>query len=535
MRGRYGRRLPTAISGRASVQNRDSAVQPLRCIDAVGGRSMPDTFDETFVHPADRYRWATETIAFPRLKDIRPKNTIADIERGYRIVAGRNVRLQALKIPAPNRARKWVFTTYADTTQVTFVRLDFDRHVPRDGTPDERRAIDRRFAEQIEAFESLGIPAVWTTSPGDVVGDEHIHGRYAWIKLNEPTSVATLRDLIGRFKEFHCLEEVEFCWDTRNHNVRLPSQQYVECAEGDFRAQWARLAAVSIDALFGESERWEGWHRRGEDQQPVAPKQIEHCNEPDYLASLQSMPNTFARATRDRVCSRAAAKFGGDRRRFDGAVEEAGQRLVAISPETSRTCRNPRLLDSTVRRWMNWYFDTFDPAKAGRPNSDRDRLDKNRFARFQGIDDGLFLRAIKDTSYKVKSICLRMKKLMGRYNGRVSFKLIWGNDPICARREWDRIRTLGVFTVIDPHDRSTHKCRQWGLADGIIQLLASIKAAAQGAMTILQGTTTRNVCAQGASNGSAARPTNGTAREPEPSAAETCLDRSKGALPRPES
>ena len=152
-------------------------------MDTLGGESVPDTFDEAFVHPADRYRWATETIAFPRLKDIRPKNTIADIGRGYRIIAGRNVRLQALKIPARNRARKWVFTTHADTTRVKFVRLDFDRHVPRDCTPEERRAIDRRFAEQIEAFTGLGIPAVWTTSPGDIVNDEHVQGRYARIKL----------------------------------------------------------------------------------------------------------------------------------------------------------------------------------------------------------------------------------------------------------------------------------------------------------------------------------------------------------------
>ena len=504
-------------------------------MDTLGGESVPDTFDETFVHPADRYRWATETIAFPRLKDIRPKNTIADIGRGYRIVARRNVRLQPLKIPTPNRARKWVFTTYADTTQVKFVRLDFDRHVPRDCKPDERRAIERRFAEQIEAFQSLGTPAVWTTSPGDIVNDEHVQGRYAWIKLAEPISVATLRDLIGRFKEFHCLEEIEFCWDTRNHNVRLPGQKYVECAEGDFREHWARLPAVTIDALFGESERWEGWHRRGKDQPPVAPKQIEHCDEPGYLESLQSMPNTFARATRDRVCSRAAAKFGGDRRRFDWAVEQAGQRLVSISPETSRTCSNPRMLDATVRRWMKWYFDSFDPAKAGRPGSDRDRQDKSRFARFKGIDDGLFLRAIKDTSYKVKSICLRMKKLMDRYDGRVSFKLIWGDDPICARREWDRIRTLGVFAVIDGHDRGTHKCRQWGFADGIVQLLAGIKVAVQGAMTILQGTTTRNVCAQGALNGLDGGLTNIAECQPESSAAEICPDPVKGALLRPES
>ena len=183
---------------------------------------------------------------------------------------------------------------------------------------------------------------------------------------------------------------------------------------------------------------------------------------------------------------------------------------------------------------MKWYFDTFDPAKAGRPGSDRDRQDKTRFARFKDIDDGLFLRAIKDTSYKVKSICLRMKKLMDRYDGRVSFKLIWGDDAICARREWDRIRTLGVFTVIDGHDRSTHKCRQRGFADRIIQGLAAIGIAMKGAKIILQGATTRNVCAQGAQNGPDGRPTNGQENASQPSVEEIHPDPSKGTLPRPE-
>ncbi|MHC4089520.1 MAG: hypothetical protein ACYSVY_04440, partial [Planctomycetota bacterium] len=127
---------------------------------------------------------------YPRTHGIFQRNKDEDIKRGFRVRNGRITKLQRLKgttlkrnvclrEDCPKQTKRWILTKYDDGARVGFIQLDFDKHIPDDALPEERQAIEESFDDLIERFLELGIPVVWTTSPGKWVNGEHVQGRYA--------------------------------------------------------------------------------------------------------------------------------------------------------------------------------------------------------------------------------------------------------------------------------------------------------------------------------------------------------------------
>ena len=143
-------------------------------------------------------------------------------------------------------AKKWFLASYADTTSVSWLQFDLDRHHESGMTPWEKSEIDHAFFEQVEILcemaEEVGFEPVWTTSPGDLIdatwsdekasweGGEHVQGLYAWIKLEKPVQVSKLRKYVAAMKEYFSIE-CESSVDARNRLLRLPGQRYVEVAD----------------------------------------------------------------------------------------------------------------------------------------------------------------------------------------------------------------------------------------------------------------------------------------------------------------
>ena len=480
-----------------------------------------------FMAPADQYRWSTEIMDFPRRGDIYPENLVDDIDRGVRLLpSGRCIPLKPCTLTTfkanicrkdgSKREKKWFFRQYADTAPVEFIQLDFDNHVPEGALPWEQQAIEDALQDNIQRFLDLGIPAIWTTSPGQIINGEHIQGRYAWIKLSQSITVGQLRRLCRRFKDYHLLSEVECSWDTAYRNIRLPGQRHVEVCDaktgtilfpvinkmdetlGDFMKQWDALEAQSPEAVFGESEAWLA--SRKPSATPVAPTQatrhLPHI-EAWSVDECLSEQNTFKAATKRKVCSKLTHAYSANPALFDVAVEHAKRDLCKIRPASSHTCSDSGSLDRTMRRWMTRYFRTYDPQKRRKGNRERDLHDKQRVAYVHTIGDHIFLRALKDLPYRFKTICLNMLQKIRRFNGRVSFTELYGDHPICTARQWHQIvNSLRIFSIIDEYDVEHHKCRQWGLAEWIrdrIQTILWAKSIGDAAGNTNQGKRCRNV------------------------------------------
>ncbi|MCH7686746.1 MAG: hypothetical protein IH899_08710 [Planctomycetes bacterium] len=362
--------------------------------------------------------------------------------------------------------------------------------------------------------DEVGFDVVWTTSPGNLIGGswsrengcweggEHVQGLYAWIKLDKPVQVKKLRGYVTALRDYYGIE-CESSVDAKNHPVRIPGQRYVEVVDPEtlqilhppekpsdtlawFAEEWFSAKPASLKALFGPAMSW----KRKKQSSIVSPRfssstsikhvHVEGCSTEDALQEK----NTFTAATERRICSRIAIKYQGQPAFFDQAVEEAKLELFAVRPLTSKTCRNSRLLHATCKRWMDWYFSTFDSSRC--LVSRRDKEDTKRFASSDSLDPELIVRFLKSRlhlssreSSIVRSVFEKMQTWKGRIFCRVLYNLAGGKRFWLALKK----KLQGYLVILDEWQKK--KCRQYGWGQRVLDGLSSMRYAAKQAAELL--------------------------------------------------
>lgn len=241
---------------------------------------------ESFIRPADPYRFNTETKAIPRVRDLYQVNLKADIARGWRAVMRPSMicglrllhpdeRERLFDISEESRLRerdedgepwfyrqslrhyrrldscneqtgrpywinhffrkarsaqshlKWYLVQHDRKAMVNYLQFDLDMH---DGSTPESEAKLLANVDRInKVVSALGGEVVWTTSPGDMFGGKHVQGLYAWIKLDDFHEVGHLIDIKKKIKQiFELPLDTEFSWDNAYRAIRPGGQQWVE-------------------------------------------------------------------------------------------------------------------------------------------------------------------------------------------------------------------------------------------------------------------------------------------------------------------
>ena len=187
---------------------------------------------------------------------VRPANTNDEIADGRRLAGARRLPLARLDGGARRYGRlldnvlrpfgrreskSHYLATYPDDRPVASTVLDFDRHPPkgrREPLPvesDRWLAIDEGFWRKVEAFHrlaaALDLGVLWATSPGRWLVDGHglpcrMFGLYAVVR-HEPRTPSELRPMLKAMKGRIGLA-VEASWDSRNRNVRIPGQAFMD-------------------------------------------------------------------------------------------------------------------------------------------------------------------------------------------------------------------------------------------------------------------------------------------------------------------
>ena len=501
------------------------------------------TYFESFLKPAHPTRFGTELVSIPRERtSLFKSNKDEEIDIGFkRGWMGQKMPLKRLdsfgwsngketgtafnalrhsihRHDDSKLANKWFLASYADTSSVSWLQFDLDRHQDSGMTPWEKTEIDHGFHEQVTAIremaEEIGFDIVWTTSPGDLIdatwngekaswdGGEHVQGLYAWIKLEKPVQVKKLRKYVGALKDYYDIE-CESSVDSKNRLVRIPGQRYVEVADPEtleilhpaekpahtlawFAEAWHAAKPAKLEDLFGPAVSW----KQKKQSSIVSPRfssspnikhvHVEGCSTENALLEK----NTFKAATDRRICSRIAIKYQGQPCFFDQAVEEAKLELFAVRPSSSKTCHNPCLLHGTCKRWMDHYFSTFDSSRC--LLSRRDKEDATRFASSSSLDQKLLFRFLKDRlhlSFRecsiVRSLFERMRLWKGRIFCRVLYDLAGGKKAWLALKK----KLHGYLIVLD--EWQLKKCRQYGWGQGVLDGLSSMRYAAKQAAELL--------------------------------------------------
>jgi hypothetical protein len=504
----------------------------------------------SFLLPASTERWLTEICTLPRYKaSLFQVNTNYDISLGYKDVDDTTPwrrcpsRLELLndegargsynkflcnlfRREGTKIAKRWILATYPYGR--AFIQFDIDRHYKEGMTPLEKAEIDadaqREVGNILDMVKDVGCDVVWTSSPGDIIDGEHIQGLYAWIKLDHHLSPKKYKAYVHALKEYYLIE----C-ETPSV-VRLPGQRYVEVVDPEtyeiahpidpikkpqatmawFLDYWneakplqtQKLASThAVNALHVQQQM-----KPQEQAQPVIAQPIKApaksvniaaCSKDDALIEQ----NTFLAATERRICSRIAIKYHGQETYFDQAVEEAKRELVAVRPSTSNTCSNLGLLDSTIRRWMKWYFVHFDPGKS--KSSMRDNEDRIRVSSSIAVDTSVLLRYLKKhagLSYSECSIVRRLDERIKRWNGRISCKVLYSFSG--DKRSWfdlfyvgkhsnynrGKLRSLLVLLDEWQRDGKVRKCRQYGWGEKVISGVEHMAQVQEDAAAVLQDT-----------------------------------------------
>jgi hypothetical protein len=516
--------------------------------DPLDTQERDRTYFESFLKPAHRYRWGTELVSIPRYKNsLHKANRDEEIDAGYKIGwMGRKLRLKRfdaygfsngkqtgtafnafrnsiLRRDGSKAAKKWFFVTYPDDAYISVVQFDCDCHVRSGMTPWERDEVVQSFRMQVnsirEMADDVGLDLVWTTSPGDRVdatwdqetaswqGGAHVQGLYAWIKLEKPVQVKKLRRYVAALKDFYNIE-CESSVDAENRLVRLPGQRYVEVADPEtgevlhppekpsdtlaaFSEAWYAVKPVSPKTLFGPAMDW----KKQKAMKPIAtpksltfaPKNVvvHGCSNGQALKEA----NTFKAATDRRICSRLTIKYRGNEAFFDHAVEEAKNELVSIRPSSSRTCSSKRLLHSTCKRWMRWYFDNFESSSCRSSQfSKKESDDRQRFCSSRSLDFSLLLRFLKQhchLSFRelsiVSAVLNKMRKWHGRVFCRVLYALSGGKSAWLALKK----KLQGYLVILDEWQRK--KCRQWGWSKKVLDSVSAMKQAQEDVAALLAG------------------------------------------------
>jgi len=504
-----------------------------------------------FILPGDPTRFARELRSYPRQKEIWPANLNREIKRNWKIgirwnewkklpridkdellllcdedkltddegkhyFYRRRVEKLAEKIQykfSRKRGGKknvyWYFTQYDDYGIVDWVQFDLDCHGEKDYF---------HFCAKIDKLQSM-LPAqsvIWTTSPGSTDPNKgKVRGIYCWLFLDKNYMVRDLRLLVHQFLDQNDLD-VEFSWQSKRRNIRLPGQDCVEVCDPDeliishpvqkrqiealeaFNNELDGVVPCSIEQLINQpmpAEKMVQKQSVTKMEAPIIKTPPSNSNNlPVHTAEakdIRRIGNTYDALAREKdsdsgmACANIFSKILLKYRKADAhrklqarpeAFSRAVDELMSMAPhyrqmgrggenKTSATCSEREKLYSFCKRVLIDFDNHFDLSKC--PSLKRDLQDAERFKYCKILRSKDIVRNL-NCPYRHKAHIARIFHRMKEYNGRLAAKEIYeGDNPLCTRRIWFAIR-YKYFTILDEHSHEEHKCRQMGLKVALV-------------------------------------------------------------------
>ena len=469
-------------------------------------------FCKEILDAAHRTRFSRERITYGSdiygsfRSHVWPTNTLDEIADGRRLVGTR--RLPLAKLDAGSRrygrlldnmlrpfgrreSKNHYLATYPDDAPVAFTVIDFDRHPPKgrrdplDVESDEWLAIDEAFWHGVGLFhrlaEEFDLDAMWVTSPGRWLVDGHglpcrMGGLYAVVR-HAPRTPSELRPMLAAAKERHGLD-VETSWDTKNRNIRIPGQCFMDACridpdrrtivptrDPDARTErernMARLAAV-VEA-YGGLRRGGGERllRAGAERaaKGLATSPTGECGQPGRVARPTGgdatgekrgsgsarkartasdntdparwlrEPDTFRALHGSGLLRQALRLFGWDHAQSGEAVSWMAPRFRGLRPSSSATCSDDRGLAAFLRKHYLWGCRTYDERKAKGNARARARAgDEARIASSLRIGDKAleaYLRVVAGLSRAEMESVRRFRTMERRWAGRISCRALY--------------------------------------------------------------------------------------------------------------
>lgn len=392
------------------------------------------------------------------------------------------------------RAGDWVFASYYEKP-VSFYMIDFDNH---DGTDESANRLKTQVLRLKHFVQTFGGDVMFTTSPGDLYGGQHVQGVYGWIKLTKCYTPQFLIDHNSRFLE--CLGlDVETSWKSKNRAIRLFGQEEVELIDPytlekvDPLAQrdkpikrlevcndaWTNLAPVDLEEiLFPASEDFEGEFVGDIPKVEQSPFSVPaerttgripnnrtysslRWNQDDCL----SEKCTFTAFVKSHIGQELAHRYRGDERYREVAVREAIERFKEYRPSDSKTCSDPNSLRAFLWDKVGYFFESYDESRRvpswrkGKDKQDKKVFESSRFSLTE-FQEGLRSYFPKLHDEDVADIS-RFYGLMLKFDGRVSVYSIYespkANNPLFTHYRWKKLLKMvgGGARIVDLESRLT--------------------------------------------------------------------------------
>jgi hypothetical protein len=477
---------------------------------------------------------------------IWPANTLDEIAGGRRLAGTRRVRLarlddgsrrygrlidNMLRPFGRRESKSHYLATYPDGRPVAFTMLDFDRHPPQGahGEPvsvesDEWMAIDEMFWQQVEAFHRLAgavdLDVMWATSPGRWLLDGHglpcrMPGLYAVVR-HGPRTPSELRPMLEALKGRHGLD-VETSWDTKNRNIRIPGQAFMDpCLVDPARRT---IAPIRDPEARTERERnmarlaaaVEGYGRLGlEGGERLLHAGAEHAAnglatspipgaDPDGKRGSTSArrvrkpapsdvpdperwrrePDTFRALHESGLLRRALREHGWDAGKAGEAVQWMAPRFRTLRPASSATCSDGRGLAAFLRKHYLWGCRTYDPKKARASARAQARAeDEARIMPSLRVSDKAleaYLTRVVGLSGKEMALFLRFRQLERLYAGRIACRTLYA--AFGSQRRFVGLQARhGLLSIAQERSQSQGRCRQWTLSPRAVRSVRLLMA-----------------------------------------------------------
>ncbi len=488
---------------------------------------------------------------------IWPANTLGEIADGGRLVGGSRIPLTRLDEgsrpygrmldnmlrPFGRRGCKdHYLATYPDERPVAFTVLDFDRHPPKRGpsgppsTEDDAwLSIDEMFWHRVSTFHELAtrldLDVMWIQSPGRWLIDGHhlpcrMSGLYALIR-HEPRTPSELRRTLAALKGRVGLD-VETSWDTRNRNIRIPGQCFMDpCrvdpirrsiapirdadASGERERNMARLAATvegyeglrpdGGERLLGVGARLLRIHSKGGTPPEAAGEglvtspirssaAVKKCGSrpvrtPHAASGITDTarwlrePDTFRVLHDSGLLYRVLREFGWDVSRAGEAVEWAAPRLRRLRPASSATCSDDNTLAAFIRKHYLWGCKAYDPVQAKASTRLKARIaDEARIAPSLRLADkalDAYLKHVVGLSTRGMKHVIAFRRLERAYAGRVACGVLYATFG-SQRRFMGFQKRHRLLSIAQEHSQSQGRCRQWSLSSKVIRSVQMLMA-----------------------------------------------------------
>jgi len=416
-----------------------------------------------------------------------------------------------------------------EENKVQFDIFDCDVHIDETDTEEQIHEKYMKMYAHIDQAQRLsvryGFTIIFLTSPGDIINGAHHQGRYGLIIFDEPISVSSL---ISTRKEVKKLLGInwETAWDSRHRNIRLPGQDHVVLCDPDTldpvyhndnaqqrhqRVADAIKAVIEDEALVPMRQILD---EAAKQVQCASVDEDEVCSTPTTTPSItcgvtapglvdiescREEPDTFKVFTFSRKLGhRAALKYlrgNPDMSRtafINKAIDDFREEFVSSRPSISRSAQNA---NERLRELIGFYFDTFDPQKLnGDSRAVRDHDDRERIHDCLDLNEQLVAYTARkkyDLTKLETSWFVTIYRYLDRFNGRLSWKLLYGPGGIVPKRKWNAFKKKiesALEWIIDyqpPEGNLKGKCRQWSLTRAFVACVEQVRAMKSRAKEIM--------------------------------------------------